>query len=71
MAIELLREHNFEGVVQNCVKWDCSCGAERVITYDRFKTRQSNKCPSCGCFRSFSPAIVSQFEKELGENLPH
>jgi hypothetical protein len=65
MAIVLVRDHELDGAVQNCVKWDCSCGAERFIDFQRFKTRQSNKCPNCGCFRSFSPAIIEQLEKEL------
>jgi len=65
MAIELLRDHELDGASQNCVKWDCSCGAERVITFQKFKSRQSTKCPDCGCYRSFSPAIIEQLENEL------
>jgi len=65
MAIELIKDKEFEGIVQNCVRWDCSCGADRMITFDKFKTRQSPKCPSCGCYRSFSPAIIAEFENEL------
>jgi hypothetical protein len=65
MAIELLRDHDFEGVKQNCVRWDCSCGNSMVINFQKFKSRQSPKCPQCGCFRSFSPQIIEQFESEL------
>lgn len=65
MAIVLVRDHVLDGVVQACVKWDCSCGAERFITFQRFQSKQSNKCPNCGCFRSFSPAIIEQLENEL------
>jgi hypothetical protein len=36
-----------------------------VIDFQKFKTRQSPKCPQCGCFRSFSPQIIEQFEGEL------
>lgn len=65
MAIELLRDHDLDGDTQPCVKWDCSCGAERIIPFQKVKNRDRTSCPECGCIRSFSAVIIQQFEDEL------
>jgi hypothetical protein len=67
MAIELLREYDLDGVTQDCVKWDCSCGSARIIPFQKVKSRERTQCPECGCVRSFSTVIIEQFENELKE----
>jgi hypothetical protein len=68
MAIELLREHDLDGVIQSCIKWDCSCGAARVIPFEKFKNRERTSCPQCGCVSSFHAGIIEKLEKELNSD---
>jgi hypothetical protein len=65
MGIELLREYDLEGITQNCVKWNCSCGAARVIPFEKVKNREKTSCPQCGCFSSFHSGVIEKLEKEL------
>lgn len=69
MSIELLRNYELDGDTEDCVKWECSCGTVRIATFHRVKLKQTSSCPECGCFRSFSTAIIKQFENEIsGKN---
>ena len=68
MGLELLREHELDGITQNCIKWNCSCGAERVITFQQFKDRERTSCPQCGCVSSFHSGIIEKLEKELNSD---
>ena len=65
MALEILREHELDGITQNCIKWNCSCGADRVIPFQKFKDREKTTCPQCGACSSFHSGIIEQMEKEL------
>ena len=65
MAIELLRDHDLDGTIQNCVTWNCSCGAARVIPFQAFKDREKVPCPQCGCVNTFYSGIIDQLDKEL------
>jgi len=65
MGIELLRDHDLDGVIQNCVKLDCSCGTERVIPFQKMNDRERTSCPQCGSVRSFHVALIDKFENEL------
>ena len=68
MALELLREHELEGITQNCIKWNCSCGAERVIPFQKFKDREKTTCPQCGACSSFHSGIIEKMETELNNS---
>lgn len=65
MAIELVKNFELDGVKENCIKWDCSCGEVRFASLIRIKNKNYTPCPECGCIRSFSKAILDQFENEL------
>ena len=64
MSIELLREYDLDGITQDCVTWDCSCGTARIIPFQKVKDRERTSCPECGCIRSFSAAIIEKLENE-------
>ena len=68
MAIELLRDHDLEGTIQNCVTWNCSCGAARVIPFQKLKERERTSCPQCGCFSTFHAGIIDKLEDELNSD---
>ncbi len=65
MAIVLLRNHDLEGVAQDCVQMDCACGAVKVFPFSRIKDRERMKCPQCGCVSSFSSIWIDKTEKEF------
>ena len=69
MSIELLRDYELDGITENCVKWECSCGNPMIIPFQRVKIKQISPCPECGCCRSFSAFIIEKFENEIaGKN---
>jgi hypothetical protein len=65
MAIELLRDHDLDGVTQHCIKVDCSCGAERIISFQKIKNRDRTQCEQCGCVRSFHISLIEKIESEI------
>jgi hypothetical protein len=65
MAIELLRDHDLDGTIQNCVTWNCSCGETRVITFQALKGRERIPCPQCGCVSTIFSGIIDKLENEL------
>jgi len=68
MAMELLREHELDGIIQNCVTWNCSCGAARVIPFQKLKERERTSCPQCGCISTFHAGIIDKLENELNSD---
>lgn len=68
MALELLRNHELDGVIQHCITWNCSCGAVRVIPFLKFKNREKTTCPQCGACSSFHSGIIEKIENELNSD---
>ena len=65
MATELLRDYELEGVVQNCIKLDCSCGNPKIFPFEKIRNRERMTCPNCGCVSSFSAPWIEKTEKEF------
>jgi hypothetical protein len=65
MATELLRDYDFDGVVQNCIKMDCSCGTAKIFPFQKIKNREKTECPNCGCVSSFSTVWIDKTEKDF------
>jgi len=65
MAIEVLREHEYEGSAQVCIKIDCSCGVAKIFPFQKIKARERMTCPNCGCVSSFSAVWIDKIETEL------
>ncbi len=65
MAIELLRDYELDGEVQNCIKMDCNCGNPKVFPFGKIQKRERMTCPNCGCVSSFSAVWIEKTEKEF------
>ncbi len=65
MATELLRDYDFDGKSQNCIKLECGCGSEKIFPFERIRNRERMTCPHCGCVSSFSAVWIEKIEKEF------
>jgi hypothetical protein len=65
MALELLRDHELDGIIQNCVTWNCSCGEARVVPFQKIKGREKVPCPQCGCVSTIFSGLIDKLENEL------
>jgi len=68
MKIELLKAHDLNGKITDCIGYDCSCENWIVREYEEIKTRKISVCEKCTSIKHFNPIELTHLQKMVGRN---